>query len=230
VGEWRIDELAQRAGMAVDTIRYYQRERLLPPAERSGRTKRYGEEHLERLVRIRELQSRRFSLAAIRALLDSERPGFLEQLFADADGMSYALDELVEAAGLSPAMTEGLRRVGMLRDPGDYGRTAYDGDDLELLRAFADLGRIGVPDEVVLEMARIYADGLDRVQREVLELFQGKRGPAWSAEARDRFRSLAAERSPRIARDARVVADYTHQRNLQRLAFGALEHAHDADA
>src|SRR5205823_6107232 len=98
VAEWRIDELAQRAGMAVDTIRYYQRERLLPPAERSGRTKRYGEEHLERLARIRELQSRRFSLAAIRTLLDSERPGFLEQLFTDADGVSFSLDDLVESA------------------------------------------------------------------------------------------------------------------------------------
>jgi len=226
VAEWRIDELAQRAGMAVDTIRYYQRERLLPPAERSGRTKRYGEEHLERLARIRELQSRRFSLAAIRALLDSERPGFLEQLFTDADGVSFSLDDLVESAGLSPAMTEGLRRVGMLRDPGDYGRTAYDGDDLELLRAFADLGRIGVPDDVVLEMARIYAQGLDRVQRQVLELFEGKSG--WDAEALDRFRSHAAERSPRIARNARVVSDYTHQRNLQRLVFGVLERGHAA--
>ena len=36
---WRIDELAQRAGVTVDTIRYYARERLLPPPRRVGRHK-----------------------------------------------------------------------------------------------------------------------------------------------------------------------------------------------
>ena len=63
---WRIDDLAQRAGIAVDTIRYYQREGLLPPGERCGRTNLYGPLHLEQLERIKHLQSRRFSLAAIR--------------------------------------------------------------------------------------------------------------------------------------------------------------------
>ena len=72
MSEWRIDELAQRAGVAVDTIRYYQREGLLPAGERSGRSMRYGTRHLERLERIRALQSRRFSLAAIRELLDHD--------------------------------------------------------------------------------------------------------------------------------------------------------------
>src|SRR6476646_5836438 len=74
VSDWRIDELAQRAGVAVDTIRYYQREGLLGTGERSGRTRRFGPEHLERLERIRALQSRRFSLAAIHALPDRDDP------------------------------------------------------------------------------------------------------------------------------------------------------------
>ena len=38
VSDWRIDDLAQRAGVAVDTIRYYQREGLLRSGERDGRT------------------------------------------------------------------------------------------------------------------------------------------------------------------------------------------------
>ena len=32
-GCWRIDELAQRAGLTVDTIRYYAREGLLAPPD-----------------------------------------------------------------------------------------------------------------------------------------------------------------------------------------------------
>ena len=34
---WRIDELAQRAGLTVDTIRYYAREGLLAPPTKQGR-------------------------------------------------------------------------------------------------------------------------------------------------------------------------------------------------
>jgi hypothetical protein len=52
-GCWRIDDLAQRAGITVDTIRYYQREGLLPPAERAGRANLYTGEHLARLERIK---------------------------------------------------------------------------------------------------------------------------------------------------------------------------------
>ena len=35
---WRIDDLAQRAGLTVDTVRYYQAQGLLPPAERCARS------------------------------------------------------------------------------------------------------------------------------------------------------------------------------------------------
>ena len=96
VPEWRIDDLAQRAGVAVDTIRYYQREGLLPAGERAGRSVRYSAAHLERLERIRSLQARRFSLAAIRALLDHD--GSVEGLLAGRDGESFDYDGLVSAA------------------------------------------------------------------------------------------------------------------------------------
>src|ERR1700689_5485066 len=88
----RIDELAQRAGLTVDTIRYYAREGLLLPPVKQGRNRLYGPEHLERLDRIRELQGQRFSLAAIRAIVDVDRPG-LEGLFTSA-GRAYSLAEL----------------------------------------------------------------------------------------------------------------------------------------
>ena len=64
----RIDDLARQSGLTVDTIRYYQREGLLPAAERCGRANLYGPEHVERLERIKELQGRRFSLAAIKEM------------------------------------------------------------------------------------------------------------------------------------------------------------------
>ena len=82
---WKIDELAQRGKVTVDTIRYYAREKLFPPPVRSGRHKLYGPEHLDRLGWIRKLQAERFSLAAIRAVLDADRPG-IEHLFTPGCG------------------------------------------------------------------------------------------------------------------------------------------------
>ena len=133
---WRIDELAQKAGVTVDTIRYYAREQLLPPPERAGRHKLYGPEHLDRLTHIRDLQTERFSLAAIRAVLDSDRPG-LERIFGGDTAASCSLAELIEQSGVSPEIVDGLRQVGLLPDPAEFGAEAYDDDDLGVLKAVA---------------------------------------------------------------------------------------------
>ena len=107
----------------VDTIRFYQREGLPPPATRVGRTKVYGSEHLERLERIRDLQARRFSLAAIRTLLETDRGASLvAQVFEGAGALTYSLGDLVERSGLDASMVESVRGEGMLRDPDEYGQ------------------------------------------------------------------------------------------------------------
>ena len=52
-----VEELARAVGVSVDTLRYYQAQKLLPPPTRAGRRAVYGTRHLERLRRIRRLQS-----------------------------------------------------------------------------------------------------------------------------------------------------------------------------
>src|SRR5437879_7712736 len=64
--EYRIEQLARAAGVAVDTIRFYQGKGLLDAPRREGRVTWYAESHLERLGRIRELQRRGFPLTVIR--------------------------------------------------------------------------------------------------------------------------------------------------------------------
>ena len=50
----KISELAQATGTPADTIRYYEREGLLPEPARGGNNYRvYGAEHAERLAFIR---------------------------------------------------------------------------------------------------------------------------------------------------------------------------------
>ena len=69
----RIGELARRTGCGIDAIRYYEREGLLPPAQRSdGNFRLYGEEAVERLQFIRHCRSLDINLAEIGALLRAQ--------------------------------------------------------------------------------------------------------------------------------------------------------------
>jgi len=227
-GQWRIDDLAQRAGLTVDTIRFYQREGLLPTAERRGRVKVYGPHHLERLSRIRELQARRFSLAAIRALLESERQDLVDGIFAGEGGLSYTLSDLVERSGASDALVDGLRDCELLRPPSDFGRDAYDATDLDVLRVAAELVRLDLPEALVVELAAIYVRGVEAMQREVLDLFAGGSGPRWDPGELAAFQAIAAGNAGRLLPLVTRVVEYVHQRTLQRLTLGAIARsAHD---
>ena len=68
--EYRVEDLAAAASVGVDTVRFYQGRGLLPPPRREGRVALYADDHLERLRRIRALQSQGFTLAQIRRVLD----------------------------------------------------------------------------------------------------------------------------------------------------------------
>lgn len=58
------------AGCQVETVRYYEREGLLPAPGRSAKNYRlYGQEHLERLMFIRHCRSFDISLDEVRRLL-----------------------------------------------------------------------------------------------------------------------------------------------------------------
>lgn len=222
-GCWRIDALAQRADITVDTIRYYQREGLLPPAERHGRMKLYGPEHLERLERIKELQSRRFSLAAISALLANDRRDLLEGIFAGGGGRTYTLEELTERADVSAEVVDALRTSGLLRDPSEYGRDSYDADDLDLLRTMGELHRLGIGAKALVEIGHIYAEGIEATQRRVVDLFTTGGTLTWDDDELARFQDAAATNAPSILPLARRIVDYTHHRTIQRLTLSAID-------
>lgn len=67
----RIGELASRAAMTVDAIRFYEKRGLLPKAQRSaGHFRVYSPGDLERVRFIRQMQALGFSLREIRELVD----------------------------------------------------------------------------------------------------------------------------------------------------------------
>jgi DNA-binding transcriptional MerR regulator len=69
-GELSVGQLASRAGVRADTIRFYERTGLLPPPARTeGDHRRYGPADVDRLLFIRGAQRLGLRLAEIRALI-----------------------------------------------------------------------------------------------------------------------------------------------------------------
>jgi len=64
-----IGEIAQRAGVASSTIRYYERIGLLPPSKRISGKRRYDAAILEKLGVIRLAQNAGYTIAEIHTLL-----------------------------------------------------------------------------------------------------------------------------------------------------------------
>ncbi len=85
----KISELAAATDTPVDTIRYYEREGLLPtPARGDNNYRVYGPEHAERLAFIRQGRGLGMSLGEIRTLLAwRDRPD------ADCGAVNTLLDE-----------------------------------------------------------------------------------------------------------------------------------------
>lgn len=66
----RIGELAQATGIKAETIRYYEREGILPAADRTSSNYRdYSSDHLATLTFIRRARALGFSMKQVRTLL-----------------------------------------------------------------------------------------------------------------------------------------------------------------
>jgi Zn(II)-responsive transcriptional regulator len=109
-----IGRLATLAHVNIDTIRYYEREGLLPPAERSASGyRRYGESDLERLRFILRSKDLGFTLAEIGELLSltgsrstdmrgvkrkaEQRLEQVEQKIAELSRVKLGLKKLIDA-------------------------------------------------------------------------------------------------------------------------------------
>ena len=88
----KIGELAQKAGCQVETVRYYEREGLLPaPARSEGNYRLYGTQHLERLVFIRNCRTLDMTLDEIKRLL-----ALRDLTHASCAGINSLVDEHIE--------------------------------------------------------------------------------------------------------------------------------------
>jgi len=149
-----LQELADRSGLPIRTIRWYQSEGLLAKPGKNGRDAVYHGEHLERLALIAELRDHGLTLNAIRDLVARDRPArtVAEWLGIDATLSAPWSDDrprIVDRDELA-ALTAG-RRPGLIAELQDAGYVKP-----------SDGGAWLVPSPTLLDLAlQLYDAGVD---------------------------------------------------------------------
>jgi DNA-binding transcriptional MerR regulator len=232
--EYRIEQLAQAGGVAVDTIRFYQGKGLLDPPRRNGRVTWYADSHLDRLRRIRELQQRGFTLAVIRRFLEGELEAsdeaLVEAVTSPAAPETMSLEELAARSGLAVPLLRQLERAGLLLPVADDDGSRYPAEDAALLEAGLLLLDAGIPLSDLMELGARHAQAIDETAKGAVDLFdryvreriQAESLPAGEAERQllQSFRELM-EASGTLVR-------HHFQRALLRAARERIERARPA--
>lgn len=175
----RVEELARRAGIRVDTVRYYQSRGLLPLPRRSGRVALYDDEHLRCLERVRFLQAKGFSLATIARVLSGELDAADQALVGalagevlnSAGGELLDLEALAERTGVPAGILRAVEREGLLvpRRVGDS--EGYTQDDVAVARAGLILLEWGLPLSELLDLARAHDQAMRDVAERAVDMF-----------------------------------------------------------
>ena len=157
-----IDQLAERTGISVRTIRFYAGRGLLPAAQLRGRTGLYGPDHVARLELVSELSALGFTLAAIEA--------HLQRLPADAGADELALHRAL----LTPWVPEQVEELDGRRAGAPPGRALAAAEDLDALEGLGVITRLD--------------DGVVRLRGPAM-LGQGLDGPRLRPARRDLARA-----------------------------------------
>ncbi len=141
-----IDQLAERTGISVRTIRFYAGRGLLPAPQLRGRTGLYGPAHVARLELVSELSGLGFTLAAIESQL--------QRLPADVGADELALHRAL----LTPWVPEEVEEVEVAEFLRRAGR-ALSPSDLDALEGLGVITRLD--DGVVRLRGSMLRQGLD---------------------------------------------------------------------
>jgi len=176
VDRFRVEELAERAEVSVDTIRFYQKRSLLSAPVREGRVAWYGPEHVERLARIRELQAQGLTLALIGRVLSgdldpTDAPLAAAVAGAEAPEEFLSLAELATRSGVPQELLEAVAREGLLVARAHDGSERYTASDVLVVQAGLQLLETGFPLPDLLELARRHNETTHDIAEQAVALF-----------------------------------------------------------
>ncbi|HEX4895755.1 MULTISPECIES: MerR family transcriptional regulator [Solimonas] len=157
---YRMAEVVRRSGVTRETIHFYLREGLLPPARKTAHNAAlYGDEHLHRLRLIRSLREEHLlPLKAIKSLLDDQPElQFSADQFATLQalrrlrlndlrqqrpgGDCKTAGDLAGELGLTPGELQELRDIKLLTSADNE---ALDADEAECLRLWTVVRDAGI--------------------------------------------------------------------------------------
>jgi len=193
--EYRVEELAQAAGLRVDTLRFYQARGLVPAPTRRGRVAVYDDAHLERLRRVRELQREGFKLAQIARILAGPEAADRELLLALArervGERTLTREELAAESGVPEPLLRAAESAGLLEAVVVDGDERFGESELEMARAGLALLESGFPLQELLTHAVNHAEHVQEVCDAAVELFDAHvRSNADDLEVTEIFQAL----------------------------------------
>lgn len=182
--EMTIDELAASVQMTVRNVRAYAGRGLIPAPRLVGRTGYYGPEHVGRLLLIRDLIERGYTLAAVEKSLKNHATANA----GHALDLIHTLDEPLGAAEEPEEMTvEELNRLaGVEHDPAFLARLVdlgmirpVDEDRVLLLRPFvvragAKAIALGLERGSVLDLLPVLGEHLHEIAQRFVDEFRAQ--------------------------------------------------------
>jgi DNA-binding transcriptional MerR regulator len=176
---YRVEQLAAACDVSVDMVRYYQARGLLPQPERQGRVAWYGPQHVEGIRRIRDLQGKGLTLAAIGRVLRGElAPADADLAAAVAEAKGVADDEatlsverFAEVSGVPASLIQAVEREGIGIGRTVDGETRYGQADVEVVRTALRLLEHGLPLADLLSLGRDADVALRSIADRAVQLF-----------------------------------------------------------
>lgn len=170
-----VEDLSREAGVSIDTIRFYQAQGLLDRPKRVGRRAAYGERHLARLRRIRELKERGLTLAGIKRVVGPGRTrsdaALIGALTEGRGVRRFDRAGLARETGVPEPLIEAVEKSGLVEPLRDAGDGAYDEADVELARAALAILEQGLPLHELFAIATDHAAHVREIADRAATLF-----------------------------------------------------------
>lgn len=214
---YRAADLAAELGISVQLLRSYQSKGLLPPPRHEGRVAWYGPHHRQRLLHIRNLKDRGYSLRMIAETLRHDGEGAAP---AGEEHEILRLGEVAERSGVPVEVLRALEASGLLRPHHLAEGDRYSEADVRFVRHVLTLLGVGLSLDDLMRIARQQLATSDALGRDVVE--------AWAQLVGTRLRRKhreAPEHAARVVASLRALAAIVGQLVAYRVERAVLDAA-----
>ncbi|MDD9371178.1 MAG: MerR family transcriptional regulator [Acidimicrobiales bacterium] len=224
---YRAAELADEVGISIQLLRSYQSKGLVPPPRHEGRVAWYGPHHRERLLHIRHLKDRGFSLRMIAEALDE---GAESPLALVEEREVLRLTEVAERSGVPVEVLRALEASGLLRPHHLAEGDRYSDADVRFVRNVLTLLGVGLSLDDLMRIARKQLDTSDALGRDVMDAWSQLVGTRLRRPRRDGDEDRGPdahqpEHAERVAASIRALAAIVGQLVAYRVERAVLDAA-----